>query len=92
MATQATRVRKVEKVWSVLKVHLAQLAHRVLVAFKEKLVKEETWVIKVNQVAKARREILDTQASRVRKVWLVLQVHLAQLVHRVLVGHKVKME
>ena len=37
-----------KKVWLVLKVHLAQLAHRVLVGDREKLVKEETWAKKVN--------------------------------------------
>ena len=52
MASQATRVRKVQKVWSVLKVHLAQLAHRVFLGYKEKLVKEEAWDKKVNQVTK----------------------------------------
>ena len=44
--------QKVEKVWLVLKVYLAQLAHRVLVGCKEKLVKEETWAKKVNQARK----------------------------------------
>ena len=29
---------------------------------------------------------------KVRRVWLVLKVHLAPLVHRVLMGYKVKME
>ena len=41
-ATRVRRVRKVQKVWSVFKVHLAQLAPRVLLGYKEKLVKEET--------------------------------------------------
>ena len=44
---------KVKKGWSVLKVHLAQLAHRVFLGYKEKLVKEETWGKKVNWVTKA---------------------------------------
>ena len=48
LVTQATKGRKVKKVRSVLKVHLAQLAHRVLVGYKETLVKEETWAKKVN--------------------------------------------
>ena len=52
MASQASRARKV-KVWSVLKVYLAQLANEVLLVHKEKLVKEETWDKKVNQVTKA---------------------------------------
>ena len=34
MASQATRVRKV---WSVLKVQVVQLAHRVLVGYKVKM-------------------------------------------------------
>ena len=44
---------KGEKVWPVLKVHLAQLVHRVLMGCKEKLVREDTWAKKVNQVTKA---------------------------------------
>ena len=46
MATQATKVRKV------LKVQLVQLAHGVLPGYQEKLVIEETWAQKVNQVTK----------------------------------------
>ena len=46
-------MRKVRKVWSVLKVHLAQLAHRVLMGDGEKLVKEEKWDKKVNQATRA---------------------------------------
>ena len=37
LATQATRVRRVKKVWSVLKVHLAKLAHRALLGYKVKM-------------------------------------------------------
>ena len=41
MASQVTRVRKVKKVWSVLKVHLAQLAHKVLLGYKVKMDRKE---------------------------------------------------
>ena len=44
---------KVKRAWSVFKVQLAQLAHRVLLGYKEQLVKEETWAKKVNQATKA---------------------------------------
>ena len=41
MAIQATRVRKGKKVWLVLKVHLAQLVHKVLLAYKVKMDRKE---------------------------------------------------
>ena len=40
-------------VWSACKVLLAQLAHRVLLGDREKLVKKDTWGQKVNRVKKA---------------------------------------
>ena len=44
---------------------------------KEQRENQEIWVIEVNQVTKAWREIMATQARKVKKVWLVLKVQLA---------------
>ena len=62
MASQVTRVKRV---WSVLKVHLAQLAHRVLLGYKVKMDRREN---KDHLDLKVTLDYRDIQVRKERKV------------------------
>ena len=77
MATQATRVRKVKRVWSVLKV---QLAHKALAGYKVKMERKENKDHLDLKVTWDHMDLLvrrEREASRV--IW-DLQVHKEKLV------------